>query len=149
MTAVFAFGTALLVDLPFLTAESVIFIIGSISTVTVLTSLLAWLVDWKAKAHTHDREAAEYSKTNFSLAASARSVAENPLSTALGHYDKVSRNAVPVPETEFLRLRSEHLVKVRLSRILGRFPAAPIRLLRLRLRFHDTRIALSKEQDSS
>ena len=147
LIAALAFGDPHLIDWLPLSDDSTRLIIGSVAIFTFLASLLAWMVDWKGKADAHGRAASAYADVKFRLRSVDDEMDSRELTQILMQYEETARTTVPIPDSEFLRLKSEHLLKIRLSRLLDRSPAACIRLARLRLRLRHTTTALVQDQD--
>ena len=147
LIAALAFGDRSLVEWLRLTTESTRLAIGTVAIVTFLASLMAWMVDWKGKADAHDRAASAYTSAKFRLAPIDASTGERDMEQVLLLYEEIARSTVPVPDSAFLKLKSEHLMKIRLSRLLDRSPGASIRCLKFRLRLRHTRKALDEAQD--
>ena len=144
--ATLAFGDPDLIDRLPLTTDSSKLTIGFVSILVFLASLTAWMVDWKGKADAHGRAASAYASTKFRLGSVDSETDSRELDQILMQYEETARSAVPIPDAQFLRLKSEHLLKIRLSRLLDRFPAVPIRFARLRLRLRHTKTAFNQVQ---
>ena len=147
--ATLSFGDPNLIDWLPLKDDSTRLVIGSVAILTFLASLLAWIVDWNRKAGAHGRAASAYADAKFRLRSASEDTDPLEVSHIFMQYEEVSRNAVPIPDTEFLRLKSEHLLKIRLSRLLDRSPAASIRLARIRLRLRHTKMALVQDHEDT
>ena len=123
--------------------------IGLIAVFTFFIGLVSARVDWKGKADAHARAAKGYTEAKFKLDFRDRKYDEEAIRRSLAQYEEVGRGTIPIPESQFLRLKAEHYKKNSLNRILDRFPAASICLTRLRLRFRHTRKAWGEKEDSS
>jgi hypothetical protein len=146
MIAALAFVDPDLLSWPSWSRDSTRIAIGCVAIATFFLSLVAARVDWKGKSDAHGRAATAFSQVKFRLGLRGREPDERELSRMLSLYEEVARNAITVPDSEFLRLKSEHYMKVWLSRALDRYPAASIRLTRLRLRLRHTRRAWSQQE---
>lgn len=146
LIAALAFGDRVLIDWLHLTTESTRFAIGIVAVFTFLGSLTSWMVDWKGKADAHERAASAYTNAKFRLGSVDATTDDGELEQVLLLYEDIARSTVPVPDSKFLKLKSEHLMKVRLSRLLDRSPGASLRWVRIRLRFRHTRAALEESQ---
>ena len=62
-------------------------------------------------------------------------------------YDEISKNAISVPDSKFLSLKSKHLAKIYLSRTLDRNPAAWLPLISLRVKLRHTHRAMKDAND--
>ena len=112
--------------------------IGILAIVAFFASIMAWRVDWKGKADAHARAASAYTKAKFNLAAIDGTSDIRNLELALAQYEEIGRNAIPIPDSKFLNLKSEHLLKIEVSRFLDHFPGVPVRCVKLQLRIRDT-----------
>lgn len=113
--------------------------IGIVAIVTFFISLVAARVAWKGKADAHGRAASAFSLVKFRMRMEDRELDAGEVQRMLSQYEEVALNAIEVPDSQFLQLKSEHYMKIRLSRLLDRFPATPIRFARLRLRLRHAR----------
>jgi hypothetical protein len=128
--------------------ESARLLIGLCSILVFLLSIVALIVDWKGKARQH-REAF---KTLAGLKSEWRG-----LVTAYDESDdrykaEFSRrsalilgNLVPIPDSQFNRLKARHHRKVMLSKMISTHPGSSITVLRLRLWYRRNRKALGAE----
>lgn len=148
LIAALAFGDRAVVEWLHLNANSTRLAIGFVSVVTFLTSLVAWMVDWKGKADAHDRAASAYTNAKFRLRSVGPATDVRDLEQTLLLYEETGRNTVPVPDSRFLKLKSEHLMKIHLSRILNRSPGASLRWVRFRLRLRHTQSALEETENA-
>lgn len=123
--------------------------IGLVAVFTFFIGLVSARVDWKGKADAHARAAKAYTEVKFKLDLRNGEYAEEEIQHRFAQYEEVGRAAIPIPESQFLRLKSEHYKKISLSRILDRFPAASMRLTKLRLRIRHTRKAWGEKEDTS
>ena len=145
--AALAFGDPDVIEWLPLGSESTRFVIGCVAIFAFLASLTSWMVDWKGKADAHARAATAYTGAKFRLRSVDDGMDSRELTQILMQYEETARNAVPVPDSAFLRLKSEHLLKIRLSRLLDGSPATSLWLAKMRLRLRHTRTALWQEQD--
>ena len=144
LIAALAFGDRSLFEWLHLTADSTRLAIGLVSLVIFLSSLVAWMVDWKGKADAHDKAASAYTNTKFRLRSVDATTDVRDVEQLLSIYEETGLNTIPVPDSKFLKLKSEHLMKARLSRLLDRSPGASLCWLRFRLRLRHTRSALKE-----
>ena len=141
--AALAFFDPVLLDwLPW-TIGSTRIAIGILAIISFFSGVVAWRVDWKGRAEAHNRAASDYTNVKFSLGAMALDMEDHELESLLIQCEGISKNSVAVPDSRFLALKSEHLLKTLLSRVLDRYPAASVRLVRLRIRLHQTIAALN------
>ena len=115
--------------------------IGSIAVVTFFMSLINNRADWKGKADAHDRAAQLLSQLKFKLAGLHEDKQTIELEYLLASYEEITIAMVPIPDSNFLTLKSEHLLKLKISRILDRYPGSWVCLLQLRLRLRQNRSA--------
>ena len=146
LIAALAFGDRVLIDWLHLTPDSTRFAIGIVAVLAFLAGLMSWMVDWKGRADAHDRAASSFTNAKFRLSSVDDMSDEGDMEQVLLSYEEIARNTVPVPDSKFLKLKSEHLMKVRVSRLLDRSPGACLPWVRLRLRLRHTRAALEESQ---
>lgn len=130
-------------------ADSTRIMIGLVAVFTFFIGLVSARVDWKGKSDAHARAAAAYTQAKFKLNPTDSELNEEEIRRTLLQYEEIARTTITVPDSKFLRLKAEHYMKISLSRILDRFPAASIRLTRLRLRLRHSRNAWAEKEDSS
>ena len=127
--------------------ESSRIVIGTIAIITFFASVMAWRVDWKGKADAHGRAATAYAKAKFSLRAIDPEAGSRDIDLLIAQYEEVSSNTIAIPDSKFLALKSEHLLKVQVSRTLDRCPGAWVRLVKLRIRMRHTCRAFGQESN--
>ena len=115
--------------------------IGIFAIVTFFLSSLAARVDWKSKFDAHGRAASAFTQVKFRLRARRSEQDDTELERMLSSYEEVARGSIVIPDSDFLRLKSEHFMKIFVSRVLDRYPAAPVRLTKFRLRLRHARRA--------
>ncbi len=128
--------------------ESARILIGLCSILVFLLSIIALIVDWKGKARQH----LEAFKTLNPLKSEWRD-----LLASYNEYDdrykaEFSRksalilgNLVPIPDSQFNRLKARHYRKVMLSKMISANSGSSIIVLRLRLWYRRNRKALNAE----
>ena len=131
------FDPTLLEWLPW-TVGSTRIAIGILAIIAFFASIMGWRVDWKGKADAHGRAAAAYTKAKFTLRGIDSTTDMRTLELALAQYEEIGRNVIAIPDSKFLNLKSEHLLKIQTSRFLDRFPGVPVRCIRLQLRIRHT-----------
>jgi hypothetical protein len=122
----------------------------------VWTGLLAILVfglsimqlraDWKGRADAHAREFdgfAEVKRDAGLLLAAAPEITEQACRPIFARYG--SAGATPIPESQFLRQKRRHLLKVAISKHLDRHPAASPVLTRFRFWFRDNLLSIWRD----
>lgn len=125
-------------------------VVGGAGMVIFGLSLISLRIDWKRREVGH-REAA---RVLSGLKRQARGLlageTDDQEYAAFFELADGSLSGLPkIPERHFLRLKSQHLRKVRLSRILDRHPSALIWLVAIRLRIRDSWGALRSEASDS
>ena len=112
--------------------------VGLLGVAVFGLSIVQLRVDWKGRSDAHARAFEAYAKVkgdaSFLLAA-GREVTEQICQPIFIRYD--AAGVTPIPESEFLKQKRRHLLKVAVSRHLDDHPAASIRLMRLRLWIRD------------
>lgn len=117
--------------------------IGIVAVIIFLSSIASWRVDWKGRADAHGRAAEAYAGAKFRLGEVNAATDAATIERALVEYEEIGRRAVSIPDKKFTRLKSEHLLKIHVSRALDETPGAPIRILRIIARVRHTREALA------
>ena len=117
--------------------------IGVVAVITFLSSIVSWRVDWKGRADAHGRAAAAYAGAKLRLGEVNAATEAASVERALVEYEEIGKGAVSIPDKKFARLKSEHLLKIHVSRALDKTPGAPITLLKVIARFRHTRDALA------
>jgi len=118
------------------TPQEVRYIIRVFSVMAFMLSILSLRIGWKEKSANH-RDAAQkmtralalfrkYEEPDGTWRADARAELD-------AAYWEAMHNSVPIPEKLFVKLKSRHLKKVEISRMLTLNPGRPIFVLRLML----------------
>jgi hypothetical protein len=113
---------------------------GLVAVFTFFLSVLQLQVDWKRRSDAHKRSVdiyAEVKREAGYLLASSGELDESACRRVLARYDMASSVGVEIPESEFLRQKQTHKIKVRLSKYLDRYPSASIPLTGIRFWFRD------------
>lgn len=128
--------------------ESARILIGLCSILVFLLSIIALIVDWKGKARQHREAFNTFIPLKFEW---------RDLLTSYEEYDdrykaEFSRksalilgNLVPIPDSQFNRLKARHHRKVMLSKMISAHPGSSATVLRLRLWCRRNRKALNAE----
>ena len=141
LIAALAFGDSSLFEWLPLTTEATRIVIGITAVIIFLANLTSWMVDWKGKADSHARAALAYTNAKFRLDSVGDSSDERDIGQVLSLYEEAARSTVRIPDSMFLKLKSEHLMKIYLSRLLDRSPGASLLCLQIRLRLRHTQRA--------
>lgn len=122
-------------------------VLGITSVLAFASSLVILVVDWKGSAARHGEAAEKWSAAlevfrrlrlgNGSWPEEARA----ELSVA---YWEADRNSTDIPERRFNRLKSRHLRKVEVSKLISRHPGCPQLILSWMVWLRDTREALRR-----
>lgn len=110
--------------------------IGLLSIATFCLTLVQFRTDWKSKSESHAKSFALYAELKREagyLLASATTIPRREFQRLASRYDMASDVGTGVPESEFLRQKQKHRVKVHLSKALDRNPGIWLPLERLRL----------------
>ena len=121
--------------------------VGILAILTFFAGVVAWRVNWKARADAHERAAAAYDTIMFRFREIVPETDPYEIERTITRYEEISKNAISIPDSEFLSLKSRYLAKVRLSRILDRAPAAFLPLVILRLKLRHTIRAMKDRSD--
>lgn len=114
--------------------------IGALGTGVFFLTLVQIKTDWKGRSDAHKRTLDVYSevKREAGYLLSAGEYDHDACRRVFSRYDMAASVGVPIPESEFLRQKQRHLVKVALSKTLDGRPAASLMWLRARLWCRDT-----------
>jgi hypothetical protein len=127
-------------------------VLGIASVAAFFGSLVDLRVDWKGKSAIH-REAVKDLTDLVGRFRAARRPEDtwdhSQLDNLLGRYWEVANAIAPIPDADFLPLKSRHLRKIALSKMLDEAPGAPIWLLRVRIVLSSIRKALARRPPSA
>lgn len=114
--------------------------VGALGTGVFFLTLVQIKTDWKGRSDAHKRTFETYFevKREAGYLLSAGEYDQDDCRRVFSRYDMAASVGVPIPETEFLRQKQRHLVKVALSKALDDSPATPLVWLRARLWWRDT-----------
>lgn len=119
--------------------------IGAVAVITFMCSIVSWRVDWKGRADAHARAATAYAGAKFRLGGVDSNTDADEIERALFEYEEIGKSVVSIPDKKFLSLKSEHLLKIEVSRHLDRTPGVPVVLLRFKIRVVHVWKAFSRE----
>ena len=128
--------------------------LGISSAAVFFLALVQLRVDWKARAVEHQRACEKLArlKADYRRLATAPTVGTpagpSDAARVLETADRVLEDLRPIPDSEFATLKARHNRKVEVSRILDRYPGAPVLLLRTVLWWRHT-IGVLKDGDSN
>lgn len=118
------------------TPDRIRYIIRVSSVLAFMLSILSLKIDWKGKSANHkdaatrmSRAMAEFRRNRTEDGGWMAGCAEK-LDSA---YSEAADNSIPIPESAFVSLKTRHLRKVELSKMLDANPGCPLFVLRLRL----------------
>jgi len=118
--------------------------LGFSSAALFFLALVKLRVDWKARAIEHQRACEKLArlKADYRLIATATAtgtpIVPSETTRVLQAADRVLEELRPIPDSAFASLKARHNRKVEVSRILDRYPAAPVLLLRTMLWWRHT-----------
>ncbi|XHO74150.1 hypothetical protein BCC0238_003647 [Burkholderia gladioli] len=116
--------------------------LGLLSIGAFSLSLIQLQVDWKGRAQTYQQAAATLS----AFVKEYRPLASEGESTIVGQallrYQLITDALEPIPESQFLKLKKRHKLKVEVSRHLDTHPGTNIWLVRAVLWWRDNRATL-------
>lgn len=113
--------------------------LGALSTATFFATVVQFKTDWKGRSDAHKRTLDLYAevKREAGYVLATEEGDEDALRRVLARYDMASAVGIEIPENDFVALKREHAIKVRLSKHLDEYPSASLRLYRMRLWFRD------------
>ena len=108
--------------------------VGVLSVGTFFLTLVQFKTDWKGRADAHKRTFDIYAevKREAGYLLAAGDIEETACRRLLARYDMASAAGVAIPESEFLRQKRRHKIKVALSKHLDGHPSASLLLTRIR-----------------
>lgn len=114
--------------------------VGALGTGVFFLTLIQIKTDWKGRSDAHKRTLDVYAevKREAGYLLSAGEYNHDSCQRVFSRYDMAASVGVPIPESEFLRQKQRHLVKVALSKVLDDRPATSLMWLRVRLWWRDT-----------
>lgn len=114
--------------------------VGALGTGVFFLTLIQIKTDWKGRSDAHKRTLDVYIEVKREAAylLSAGEYERDACQRVFSRYDMATSVGVPIPESEFLRQKQRHLVKIALSKALDGRPATSLIWLRLRLWWRDT-----------
>jgi hypothetical protein len=117
-------------------------LLRGVSVALFFLTLLPLVVGWKDDGNRHSDACRELSKLKDELRkiSSPQSAAEFRES-----YCEVMEAIPQIPETQFVALKAHHYRKVALSRLISKYPGAPLWLLRLRLLRNDAKAVINAD----
>ena len=113
--------------------------LGLLSVAAFFLSMVQIRVDWKGKKDAHARacEAFTSVKRECTTLLAQDEMDQPEYKRILDKYESAGMLSIPIPETEFNKLKSLHRIKVEISRHLDNQPAASPTLLRIKLWWRD------------
>lgn len=114
--------------------------VGVLGTGVFFLTLIQIKTDWKGRSDAHKRTLDIYAevKREAGYLLSAGGYNHDSCQRVFSRYDMAASVGVPIPESEFLRQKQRHLVKVTISKALDDRPATSLMWLQVRLWWRDT-----------
>lgn len=117
-----------------------------VSTVLLVMGIASLRLNWASKAGAHEKASQSLAKLKSQVRLLQHGTVEKPDATKkeeLHDIQTVLAELPPIPPHKFHRLKAHHLRKIAVSKLLDKFPGAPVWLLRLRLFLRDVFGALT------
>lgn len=113
--------------------------VGVLGTATFFLTIVQIKTDWKSRADAHRRTLEMYAevKREAGYMLANEVFDELDFRRVLSRYDLVSAVGVEIPESEFLRQKKRHKMKVELSRYLDDSPFSSLSIVRFKLWVRD------------
>jgi len=114
--------------------------VGFLGIFTFFLSIVQLRVDWKGRSDAHKRSFDLYTEVKREcgyLLASQEALTAESCQRVLSRYDLATEVGTPLPESEFLAQKRNHLQKIEVSKFLDKHPSASILLLRLKFWWRD------------
>jgi hypothetical protein len=121
-------------------------VMGVASCVVFAASVVAYKVDWRARAGEYGRASSAYGRFKLrcrEALARSEELSETDFHELLHAYASLGEAHVPVPDAQFVSLKAAHERKEFLSRCLSQRPFASSRVLACVIWVRQTRAALS------
>lgn len=114
--------------------------VGALGTGVFFLTLIQIKTDWKGRSDAHKRTLDVYAevKREAGYLLSAGEHDRDACQRVFSRYDMAASVGVPIPESEFLKQKQRHLVKIALSKALDSRAGTSLTWLRLRLWWRDT-----------
>lgn len=139
-----------------LTPERAKLVLGFVSVLCFFAALAELLVGWKQRSNDHAIAAKRLGVVMAEFRAHRLedgSWTESKHGTLKKEYDQAMAEITPIPDSKFLSLKSRHLRKVEISKVLDEYPGRSILLAKLILFYHSNfgkeKTNDSEEQDAS
>jgi hypothetical protein len=126
-------------------------ILGLLSAVAFLASVIQLRVDWKELGGEHARAASTLAILKArcrELRQKTTSLDEAACASWLKEADQAMALLPPIPESQFAAMKSAHRLKVEISKLLDKYPGAPPFILRWKLRTRSAIKALKSAEES-
>jgi hypothetical protein len=110
--------------------------IGLFGVVVFFVTLIQFKMDWGGKAEAHARSFNMYAEVKREagyMLASNSDIPAREFQRLAARYDMASDVGTGVPESAFLKLKRQHLMKVRVSKILDQHPGSSVLLTKLKV----------------
>lgn len=115
--------------------------IGLISIIILLLSIINWKIDWKRSENSHEIACNILSELKHkfnSILNSDKKYMEDNYQKAVNMYQTSLSKCCPIPESKFNITKRHHLKKVALSKAISNSPSANIFIVKFKLWFQDT-----------
>lgn len=115
--------------------------IGMLSIGTFILSMLQIMVNWKARADAHHRSFCMYAEAKskcIELLNANGAISREAYNSVRTRYDMATDIGIHIEDARFRKLKQKHLLKVEISKILDKRPAAWVWYLRVCLWWRDT-----------
>lgn len=122
--------------------------LGALSAATFFCTLLQMKTDWKGRSDAHGRTLELYAevKREAGYLLAAANFDDQAYKRVLARYDLASAVGVAIPESDFLKLKKRHKLKVLISKRLDEAPSTSILLYRARLWITDNHFWKANDQ---
>lgn len=119
--------------------------IGLLSLTAFMLSLVQLQVNWKGRAASFHQAMSVLSTYVKELRPLRAGADETVITTALARYQAITEPLEPIPESDFLRLKQKHRIKLTMSRYLDSHPGANLSILRLAICVRHTSHSIKDE----
>jgi len=111
--------------------------LGLLSIGAFCLSLVQLQVNWKGRAQAYQQAATTLSNFVKELRPLKGTADAARIEVVLARYQALTESLEPIPESDFVKLKQRHKIKLEISRHLDSFPGTSIGILRIKLWWRD------------
>lgn len=123
--------------------------LGVLSVGAFALSLIQLQVNWKERANSFHQAMSVLSTYVKELRPLLNSPDIHKIEAALDRYQAITEPLMPIPESDFLKMKQRHQLKIKISKHLDEYPGTNLLLLRLVLRWRDNASLRSSSKEDN